>query len=250
MPSTETILEVSVPPDGILDVVVPGLRWGDIEPDTSTFAVDGTLQTDVEYSLDFTHHLVSVKNIGPVDWALGAVVTLTWEGELLEQKVDDLSLRTTALEANLGVTDGTDAAPGTVGEYLSIDNMTGVTPAANVPVQICSIDLPPGCWEVWGACDFTIAALGADPQATPVQPNQLAASISVTTDSLPTDTELILGTGVMNLIFSPLAAGQRQVLITGQCRSNSVDPITLYLVAAVGSANATIKGYISARRVR
>jgi hypothetical protein len=84
----------------------------------------------------------------------------------------------------------------------------------------------------------------------PVQPNQLGSSISVTTDSLPTDEELILGTGVMNLIFSPLAAGQRQVLITGQCRSNSTDTVTLYLVAAVGSANATVRGYVSARRVR
>jgi hypothetical protein len=81
-------------------------------------------------------------------------------------------------------------------------------------------------------------------------PNQLASSLSVSPDTLPTQNELIVGTGVMNLIFSPLAAGQRQVLITGQCRSNSTASITLYLVAAVGSANATVKGYISARRVR
>jgi hypothetical protein len=83
-----------------------------------------------------------------------------------------------------------------------------------------------------------------------VQPNQLASSISLYPDALPTQDDLIVGTGVMNLIFSPLAVGQRQVLITGQCRSNSIDPITLYLVAAVGSANANVKGYISARRVR
>jgi hypothetical protein len=149
-----------------------------------------------------------------------------------------------------GITDGSDAQPGEIGEYIVVDNMVGVTPPANVPMQVCAIALPPGCWEVWGTCDFTIAAIGADPQVVPVQPNQLGSSISVTTDSLPTDEELILGTGVMNLIYSPLAAGQRQVLITGQCRSNSTDPVTLYLVAAVGSANATVKGYISARRVR
>ena len=149
-----------------------------------------------------------------------------------------------------GVTDASDAAPGQIGEYVSVDNFVGLVPPANAPVQICSIQLPPGCWEVWGACDFTIAALSGDTRGAPVQPNQLGAGISVTTDSLPTDEELILGTGVMNLIYSPLAAGQRQVLITGQCRSNAATPVTLYLVAAVGSANATVKGYVSARRVR
>jgi hypothetical protein len=150
-----------------------------------------------------------------------------------------------------GIIDGSDAQPGQIGEYIVIDNMTGITPPANTPMEVCAIALPPGCWEVWGACDFTIAALTGDLQAgAPVTPNQLGSGISVTTDSLPTEEELILGTGVMNLIFSPLAAGQRQVLITGQCRSNSTDPVTLYLVAAVGSANATVRGYISARRVR
>ena len=150
----------------------------------------------------------------------------------------------------MGVTDGTDAAPGQIGEYLNVDDMTGLAPPANIPTQVCSIALPPGCWEVWGACDFTIASVGADVQGAPVQPNQLASSISLYPDGLPTQVDLITGTGVMNLIYSPLASGQRQVLITGQCRSNSADPITLYLIAAVGSANANVKGYISARRVR
>jgi hypothetical protein len=151
-----------------------------------------------------------------------------------------------------GITDGSDAQPGEIGEYIVVDNMVGITPPANTPMTVCAITLTPGCWEVWGTCDFTIAALiTLDPLAgAPVMPNQLGSGISVTTDSLPTDEELILGTGVMNLLYSPLAAGQRQVLITGQCRSNSTDPVTLYLVAAVGSANATVKGYISARRVR
>ena len=156
-----------------------------------------------------------------------------------------------AVEASsTGVTDGADAAPGEIAEYLSIDNMVGLVPPINTAAQICSISLPPGCWEVWGACDFTIAGVGGDTQAAAVQPNQLASSVSLYPDMLPTQDDLIVGTGVMNLIYSPLAAGQRQVLITGQCRSNSSDPITLYLVAAVGSANANVKGYLSARRVR
>jgi hypothetical protein len=156
-----------------------------------------------------------------------------------------------ALQApRMGVTDGSDAVSGEVGEYLTTDNIDGVSLDANVAVAICTMPLPPGCWEVWGCCDFTVAGVAVGVQATPIQPNQLGAAISVTPDSLPTDDELILGTGVMQLIYSPLAAGQRQVLITGQCRSNSTDPVDLYLVAQIGLGNCTVKGYVSARRVR
>lgn len=147
----------------------------------------------------------------------------------------------------MGVVDGSDAGPGAVGEYLSVENIDGVAMTANVAVMVCTIPLPPGCWEVWGACDFTVAGTRA---SGGVQPNQLGCGISVTSDNLPTDDELLLGTGVMQLIYSPLAAGQRQVLITGQCRSNSTDPVDLYLVAQIGLGNCTVKGYVSARRVR
>lgn len=153
----------------------------------------------------------------------------------------------------VGVTDGSDAQPGDVGEYITIDNIVGVALGANNAQVICTIPLPPGCWEIWGACDFAVAAaagLGVEPLGPAIQPSQLGSAVSVTPDSLPTDEELILGTGVMNLIYSPLAPGQRQVLITGQCRSNSTGPVSLYLVAQIGTGNATVKGYISARRVR
>jgi hypothetical protein len=150
----------------------------------------------------------------------------------------------------MGVTDGSDAGPGEIGEYLTTENIDGVAMGANVALAICTLSLPPGCWEVWGACDFTVAGTRSDERAAAIQPNQLGAAISVTPDSLPTDDELILGTGVMQLIYSPLAAGQRQVLITGQCRSNSIDPVDLYLVAQIGLGNCTVKGYVSARRVR
>jgi hypothetical protein len=147
-----------------------------------------------------------------------------------------------------GVTDGSDADSNDVGAYISVENIDGIPITANVAVSVCTVSLPPGCFEVWGAVDFTVAS--SEVQLAPIQPSQLGASISVTPDSLPTDDELILGTGVMQLIYSPLAAGQRQVLITGQCRSNSPDPVDLYLVAQIGSGTATVKGYVSARRVR
>jgi hypothetical protein len=154
----------------------------------------------------------------------------------------------------VGITDGTDAQPGDVGEYITVDNIDGVPITANVTALVCTITLPPGCWEIWGCCDFAVAAgvffVDVPVPLAVIQPSQLGCGISVTPASLPTDEELILGTGVMQLIFSPLAAGQRQVLITGQCRSNSTDPVDLYLVAQIGTGTATVKGYVSARRVR
>lgn len=244
MPSVEALLSEDVPTGGVVTMGVPGLRPGDVVPGTPMVTVAGFPASDIAFSVDFTNQIVDVKNVGAETWPAGDLVTVTWEGELLEGRVG-------ALEANLGVVDGTDASPGQIGEYLNVDNVAGVVPTANIPMQVCSLELSPGCWEIWGACDFTIATTGAEAQAgAPVQPNQLASSISLYPDGLPTQDDLILGTGVMNLIYSPLAAGQRQVLITGQCRSNSVEAMTLYLVAAVGSANANVKGYMSARRMR
>jgi hypothetical protein len=150
-----------------------------------------------------------------------------------------------------GVTDGSDADPDDVGAYFTVSNTTGVALDATTGLTICTLSLPPGCFDIWGACDFTVVS-GAtvEVQGAPISPSQLGSGISVTLDTLPTDEELILGVGVMNLIYSPLSAGQRQVLITGQCRSNSADPIDLYLVAQIGTGTATVKGYMSARRVR
>lgn len=233
-----------------MDIIVPMLRPGDVVPETKILKIGGFIQTEAKYSIDFSFHKVIVQNTGANPWAAGALLDLSWDGFMIEQSVHDLITRVGVLESGPGITDGSDAKPGAVGEYHSVNNIAGVVPTANIPKTVCSIVLPVGCWEIWGACDFTIAAIGADPLVVPVMPNQLASSLSVTPDALPTQNDLIIGTGVMNLIFSPLAAGQRQVLITGQCRSNSTAAVTLYLVAAVGSANATVKGYISARRVR
>lgn len=252
MPSVETTLTEDVPTGGIVLINVSGLRHGDIESGTGKITIDGVEPTEIRFDVDYQSETVSATNLGTESWPVGAQVVMSWEGVSLEENVLDNQARIGVLEANLGVVDGTDALPGQIGEYLNVDNVSGVVPTANIPMQVCSLELSPGCWEIWGACDFTIVAAGdtAAPLAAPVAPNQLASSISLHPDGLPTQDDLIVGTGVMNLIYSPLAAGQRQVLITGQCRSNSVDAITLYLVAAVGSANANVKGYVSARRVR
>jgi hypothetical protein len=145
-----------------------------------------------------------------------------------------------------GVSDGSDAAVGDVGEYLVSANAEGVTLPNNTPAAVCSLDLTPGDWEIWGTVDFRPAA--------GVSPNAIAAAISTRPDALPSDEDLMTGVGVLNMFATPsLTSGQRQVLMTGTCRSNSAAALTLYLVGQTtlgGTGTLIGKGYICARRVR
>jgi hypothetical protein len=147
----------------------------------------------------------------------------------------------------MGVVDGSEGAPGTIGEYKVTSNVVGVQMAADTPTQICSIHLTPGDWEIWGSVDFL--------PPSNVSPNMIAASVSVHPNELPNQDDLMTGVGILNMFTTTaLTSGQRQVLMTGQCRSNSAAPLDLYLVAqtafASGASTVLSKGYICARRVR
>ncbi len=147
----------------------------------------------------------------------------------------------------MGVTDGSEALPGEIGEYQVVSNTTGVELGQNIPLTVCSISLTPGDWEIWGTVDFT-------PPGN-VSPNMICASVSVNADALPTNDDLMTGVGVLNMFTTAaLTSGERQVLMTGQCRSNSAESLDVHLVAQTtfGGASNSInaKGYICARRVR
>jgi hypothetical protein len=147
-----------------------------------------------------------------------------------------------------GATDGLEAEPGNIGEYKVMSNLVGVEMSADTPTQIASISLTPGDWEVWGSADFM-------PPGN-ISPNMVAASVSIHPDALPNADDLMTGVGVLSMITTQaLTSGQRQVLVSGHCRSNSAAPLDLYLVAQVAystgsSATVLTKGYICARRVR
>jgi hypothetical protein len=145
-----------------------------------------------------------------------------------------------------GVTDGSDAEPGEIGEYIVSANPTGANATSDVPTAVAQLDLTPGCWEIWGLIDFL-----PPPNKSP---NMICAAVSTHPDALPSDDDLFSGVGNMTMFYTTaLTSGARQVLMTGQCRSNSASPLTVFLVgqsAFGGGGTIALEGYICARRVR
>jgi hypothetical protein len=72
-------------------------------------------------------------------------------------QIADLATRLAILEARMGVTDGSDAAPGVVGEYTSAV-AGGVTVSDTIVTNIVSLDLAAGDWEVFGNVVFVLPA--------------------------------------------------------------------------------------------
>jgi hypothetical protein len=137
-----------------------------------------------------------------------------------------------------GITDGSNAAAGNVGEVISASVTTAVNLAANTPANIGSITLTPGDWVVAGNVNFVSPATAG---------TRYAVAVSPTSATLPTAAQLAAGTGTltdMSLTFGKAAQNFNASL----CRFNVTANTTVYLVALGPATSAT--GYISARRVR
>jgi hypothetical protein len=146
----------------------------------------------------------------------------------------------------MGITNGSNATAGQIGEYIVSANQVGFALTSAIALTIATINLTPGCYEAWGLVDYSLDASKA--------PSMIAAAISSVNNALPTDTAMYTGIGNMTMLnLTGLTAGARQVLMTGQCRVNTSTALTLYVVAnAIWSSGGTLltKGYICARRVR
>jgi len=224
----------------------PPMRWGLMASNVETAIPE--MVTEIAFS-DIGQGLPStpLKTIAPTH----LVFVLTNAVKELDAKIgsggagiQELDTRVDHLE--FGVTDGSEAALGRVGEYIAIPNSTGTPVSSNVPTPICHITLTAGDWEVWGSADFRPAAS--------VGPTMIASSISTHSNALPSDTEIMTGVGILNMFTTnSLTTGQRQVLMTGQCRAKSATTLDLYMVAQIaftGGGTILTKGYICARRVR
>ncbi len=144
----------------------------------------------------------------------------------------------------MGVTDGSNAAAGQIGEYISASNTAGSALTTGVGLNVATLPLPPGDWDVWGQ---TIFAEGAN-----TIPTILASATSPVSATVPTPAQLAAGQGAMSQVGATMTKGLNQIMQTGPDRYNSASPQTIYLVAQAtfSGGTLTVTGFISARRQR
>lgn len=143
-----------------------------------------------------------------------------------------------------GVTDGTDAAAGMVGEVISSSVTVGIPLTTLVVKNVTQITLPPGDWAVGGVVIFTPVGTG---------PNAVISAVGQTSAVLPTDIEVAQGLGMMQQIWaSSMPSGKTQTTPTSLIRVNTSVSKTVHLMAqaSFGGGSVNVTGYISARRVR
>jgi hypothetical protein len=144
-----------------------------------------------------------------------------------------------------GVTNGSNAAAGMVGEFLSASNTAGSALTTGVALNVASLTLTAGDWHVWGQTIFA--------EANNTIPSMMATATSPSSGTLPTLAQLASGIGAMTQIVANFTKGvANQIMQTGPDRYSSNASQNVYLVAqaAFGGGALTVTGCISARRVR
>jgi hypothetical protein len=135
--------------------------------------------------------------------------------------------------AHEGVTDGSNAEPGHVGEYLTTSSSIAL--ASATPANAAVLGLTAGDWDVWGRAEF-VPGGGTLSQG-------LIASASSVSNTL---------SGVLMQLPYNAAAGGQATLPTGTLRlSLSADGnayLVVYAVFTVGTM--ACNGTLEARRVR
>jgi Collagen triple helix repeat (20 copies) len=140
-----------------------------------------------------------------------------------------------------GVRDGSDAAPGMVGEIISNRTTTVATPlASGINTVITNVNLTPGDWEVCGEAWFNIALPGA---------TAVTAAITTSTTLMPTAPSY--DTSKMEIAIA-LTPGPVMTLPLRPCRVNLTIPTTYNLLANLVFSGGTHfgGGDIIARRMR
>jgi len=139
----------------------------------------------------------------------------------------------------VGVTNASNAASGSVGEYIESVVLTGsaVSLTNMTNANITTISLTAGDWDVWGLVAFNAGASTLY--------SSLAASVSVTSATFGQSVNI----SYLPAYASPIAAGN---LPTGQIRVNVNTTTTVYLIGFAGFSVSTMSayGFIAARRVR
>lgn len=141
-----------------------------------------------------------------------------------------------------GVTDGSEAAAGDIGEFRSASRLTADSIALGnfTTINVTSLDLAPGDWDVWGNVIFAPAA------TTTI--NTIAAWISPASATPPGDA----GEAGYTTIRAAFTTGQHQALVVGGVRVLGAGGSTMFLsvIAGFGVSTMVAYGTLNARRQR
>jgi hypothetical protein len=142
-----------------------------------------------------------------------------------------------------GVTDGSNAPAGNIGEQLQASQPNAVSLTTNVTANIATLPLTAGDWAVSGVIVFAPASAA---------PSALSAAVALASATLPTAAQIAAGQGNMTQYHLAFVNGAVQMMQTGVVRVNINAPASVYLAAQATFSGGTVTatGYIAARRVR
>ena len=137
-----------------------------------------------------------------------------------------------------GVTDGSNALPGQIGEYFVVNNTAGLALGNQVNANLAQFTLSAGDWDVNAGIYFLASSSeGSD---------ELRGWTNTVSLTQPDGTDGGLA------IVSTTSAGLVNNLTTPPMRLNLTASTTVYLScwANYGTGNMTVKGFMCARRMR
>ncbi len=144
----------------------------------------------------------------------------------------------------IGVTSGSNAAAGYVGELISSSILLGsaVSLTTATPANVTSISLTAGDWQVCGSVAFSFAATTTSS----------LQQMGVSSTSATFGTNAAENNGVIDVTAVPGTGATTIVLNNSPMRFSLSGTTTIYLVAQANFATSTCDayGFISGRRVR
>ncbi|GKS62443.1 hypothetical protein YTPLAS21_19010 [Candidatus Nitrosocosmicus sp.] len=140
----------------------------------------------------------------------------------------------------VGVTTNNNADAGVVGEFQEDTESVGVACVDDTPLDICSIALSAGDWDISGNAYFNFDATATG--------DSITVTLNTTSATLPT-----IGTENNYVSFiTSISSSVDPGLCVGQMRLSISGATTIYLVGQVSFAGGTVTAYgnLQARRVR
>ncbi|WP_081057388.1 hypothetical protein [Burkholderia vietnamiensis] len=175
----------------------------------------------------FSTYLASPPAIGATTPAAGKFTTLQATGAITPSSTAGI----------VGTTTNDNASAGSVGEYPTPTNLTGVSLTSGAAANGASVSLTAGDWDIVGTCQFLPAG------STTI--SSVITAVNSTSATLP-------GAPNETAIQATLTTGAQQIISTPPSRVQPTTTTTYYTVclASFGTSTMTVNGYIRARRPR